>query len=611
MKIIMPDGSNTTMDDIVVSLKDDGIVFNEINPDNIELVRKHHKSYIQQRIVSSRNTNVEYLDKYYNTRLSDLLAKEFISENMPEVMQSSKIILEHMSKNNNILLVSDFDSDGITSAAVGYKMFKKLFKYNNIEIIVNTRKNGNGINNTLRDILLSYEDIGLIITSDHGSSDGENLLKVKEGLNCDIIVTDHHLFAEDKAPYDIDVFVNPQRYDNDFKNISGTHVLYYTLLHAFYEYVGNNKKIPTKDETNYIYYLLTYVGLTTISDCMDLKNYINRKVVKKMLTDLNSKHTKHEPFWKHIIDDVVGSYIMDETSIGYKVSPLLNSPGRISNPRLSYELMISDDIEYTRELYEEAKIINSDRKKKQTTAVKSDTRIEYSDNVVCVTYIEDADGVQGIVANNIMYNDGYKIVIVFTKAMDEKHGEVFTGSGRSQDVGLDLKDVLDTINKKDDILLKYGGHKGAVGCKIKPDLKKFFNLLKEEISKREVTEIVNHYIDDYIYSMKKLILNMFDIIDIAPYGIGYAKPIFASDLFIHSYRIFKTNDYFITLDVKMRDTDTYSIKVFYNVKEADIEEFENNLINNKYIRLVYNMSINSYRKYNNIILNGIDMKFKK
>jgi len=498
---------------------------------------------------------------------------------------------------------------GITSAAIAHKFFLDVYEYDNIEVVVNKRSDGNGINSALTNMIINIckndDDIGLIITSDHGSNDKLNIETIMSETSIPFIVTDHHLFDQDTAPTSATAFINPQRYDNNIlSDMTGTGVVYFTLAHAF---LSNGN--PDKSKLDKMYYLITYIGLTLISDCMDLKNFVNRKLLIKTLSDLNSLNIKHDPFWSLTIRKNAKTYLMDETTLGYDVIPMLNSPGRIADARLSYELLMSPTEDIAELLYEDIKEINKNRKDIQSKAVDVGKKEEYTDGKIKVMVVDDSDGVQGIIANNVMYNDNYKIVIVFTKKK-RFDGYVYIGSGRSQEDGLNLKDVLTEVANKSDIILKHGGHKKAIGVKIKPNLKEFYDLLKEEVSKYDVVEIKNTYVEDYIFSTKKLLLTMFDVINAGPYGIGYEKPMFCSDFYIESYRIYKRSNILLSFKVKFDPNTESNMSVFYSIKKNELEHIENELKRTKFIRMTYSFNVNSFRSQNKILLQPTKIVFK-
>jgi len=602
-------GSRLTFDDIKKDLLKDNIRIMEPSKELLGMAKTTYKSRMQQSILANRYKDTEELDKNLKYTLDDILSKEFIEQHLPIIKTSTELLVNAINANEHIVVVSDYDVDGVTSGAILYYLFHDLFKYENVEYIINKRDFGNGINKTITKRLIEYnkvKKIGLFITSDAGSHDEESYKVLKEETDMKIIVTDHHLFSEDEFPNSADALVNPQRYDNDFKYLTGTHIAYYTLLHAYL----TMHDVITEEAKKVIYYKLLYVGMTVISDCMDLKHYINRKVVKYMLVELNRKDIEHDPFWAYIIKEISNGYLITETTLSYNVISMLNSPGRISNPRISFELLTSGNADVAEQYHKDISVINNTRKDKQKKAFKSTKKEEFSDGAIKVMVIDDINGIQGIVANNVMYEDNFKAVIVFSK-VSLPTGEVYIGSGRSQDENINLKEILDGVNDATDIMISYGGHEKAVGVKILPDLKKFYTTFKAEVDKHEVKKIEYTDVEDYIFSVKKIITNMADIDSMSPYGIGFPLPTFAGDFSIVSYRIYQNNGYYLSLKVNVGTNDTAIMSAFYHVKSSEIEEFSDDLKYQKNIRMVFTLDVNTFRMYNRIQINVKELIFKK
>ncbi|RLE47481.1 hypothetical protein DRJ25_02305 [Candidatus Woesearchaeota archaeon] len=604
----MPQGESLPLHEIISGLANDDIEIKKPDSKIINLLSKYFTSNVTKKIVANRYKDVSMVEKYFNTKLHDILNIEFIEKWLPDVSKSTPIINDVIAKGGKIVLVIDSDSDGVTSGAISHKMLNDVFHHDDVEVFVNKRADGNGINTVLTGLIIKYceeEEVSLIVGSDHGSNDRVNVTKIMDVTKVPVIITDHHLFNKEDAPFNAEAFINPQRYENNIlADMTGTGVVYFTLLHA--RLIKGN---VTKEELDKIYYLLTYVGLTLISDCMDLKNYINRKILIKTLTDINNMKIKHDPFWELIIAKNKSTYLIDETTLGYNVIPMLNSPGRIADARFSYELIMSPSLDIANMLYEDVKEINTKRKELQTKALAVGKKEEYTDGIVKVMVVEESDGVQGIIANNVMYDDGYKIVIVFTR--QRRHdGYILVGSGRNQEDGLNLKDVVTAVSTKSDFIIKFGGHKGAIGIKMKDNLKEFFDLLKTEASRNKVEEKKTTYIEDYIFSTKKLLLTLFDVINAGPFGIGYEKPLYCSDLYIESYRIYKRSTVLLNFKVKFSKNAASSMGVFYSIKKSELAEVEEKLKSTKFIRLTYSFNVNSFRNQNKIQLQPTKLIFK-
>lgn len=612
MTFIDINGKKTTQSELEESLNRDNIYYTEENSKVADYLKDIKLPFISKRIYSNRYENVKQVKDYIDTKLNTILNGEYISKHLPTVLDSTPIINKHIENNSRILIVVDYDVDGVTSGAIAYKMFVKLFEYTNIEMVVNKRANGNGINTTLtKDICDIHTDrkFDLMITADHGSSDRVNITIIKEKLGVDIIVTDHHLYKDDLYPNNVEAFVNPQQNnhlgeDNIFKSITGATVIYFTLLHVYFKH--ENKKSTYK--TEYIYYLLNYVGMTVISDCMDLKSFINRKIITKMLHTLNNRKPQMDMFWKYVKNKIYDMGMINESTIGYNVTPMLNSPGRIADARLSYELLISEDEFMTNELYEDVSDVNDKRKLLKSKTSASKDIVKYTDGVVLVALINNSEGIQGIIANDYLYNDKYRVVVCFTKKR-QGDGYIYAGSGRSLGSEFPFKEVVDNVKLNSDTVIEHGGHNSAVGLKIKPDLKKFYDSLVKESHKFKLVKEDKQYIDDYIYSFKKILVNLQHISDISPFGIGFDKPLFCSDFIIGSFRVIEKSNYYLIMSVTLPHNGSGIINVFYTIKESEYKEFEYKLRHSKQVRMVYNLDVNVFNNNMKIQINPTYIKF--
>lgn len=438
-------------------------------------------------------------------------------------------------------------------------------------------------------------------------ADGKNLSIIKKETNADVIVTDHHLVDATKYPYDVDAVVNPQRENGTIsRNLSGTHVIYYLLLYTAYKLYDN--RIPTA-KLNMFYYYLTYVGLTIISDFMRLNDYVNRKIVIKALGIINNDKIKHNAFWNVVKSKVKSSYYINETTLSFELIPLINSTNRVDFPIKGYELLTVDDYEYGLHLYENIVKINDRRKDLQNKGINSKHVTKYEDSVIHISVSKDVKDVQGILASRMLSDFNFMLAIVFTVSSD---GTTLAGSGRMTDRdGNNLRDILSNINDKSDLIIEYGGHSGAAGLKIKNRPKEFFKLLQEEVKHTTLKRDDSLYVDDIIYSNRKLITTVYDIRNGGPYGSSYAKPTFVSDVAIDSYRVYdKKQNVYLSAMVKLSDKSNHAVNMFYSIPMGDKDEFLNTLKNTKHLRIVYSISINNYMDNNKISLDAIKVFLK-
>ena len=579
-----------------IDLAVDNIKLKTPNKDIMDFFKT--KKTLIKRIYATRYNDLTEFKKVNELPFSRILSLEYLKD-LKDIDEASDIIGAVISSKKRIMICSDSDSDGVTSAAIGHLMFKNIFKYSNFEVVVNRREFGNGINNTTTEILMDIhkeKPFDLLITSDHGSHDLKNLTILKKELGIQIIVTDHHLIEEATSPLKVvDAFVNPQRDDSTFsKKITGTVVLYFVLVYTLIKHFNTNYE----KGIDLVYKYIAFAGLTTISDAMDLKEAINRKLVIKTIELLNSNLLDDILFWRLAKDRLSKGPIIDTTQLSFELIPMLNTPGRIGNPRLSFNTLIATNENKGLDLYDSLDNLNNVRKEKQTKVLADENHVTYSNGTVLVMLAENSNNIQGIVANNIIFNDDYKIGFVF--AVSPTDDKILLGSGRmleDPNNPQSLVDIIDEVAKNTGMVIAHGGHALAMGLKINNNLKGFYTALVKVLNKKKIKKsepII--YVDEIIYSNKKLLTSILDIKEAAPYGIGFPKPLFVSEGILHAYRIIdKGPNIYMSGFIKLSEQSTYKIGFFYTIKREEKDAMLEAIKHATHIRIVYEFATNSFR----------------
>jgi len=600
---------NEKIKNILSNAKKDNIVLKEMNKEVYDQMQIFGTKYLVRKIYANRLNSVDELMKIFGLEFKTIMTLDYIKQ-LPDVDKAADVIYKHIKNNDKILIVTDYDVDGVTSAAIMHLLLKNIFDYDNFDVIVNKREYNNGINDTIRNMIIDYckkdPSIKLMITGDHGSSDRSNYNKIKEATDIDIVVTDHHLFNDELAPreQDVEAFVNPQRGKSDFNEMSGAGISYFTLLYTALKYMSDKLD---KDKWDLIYYYLTYIGLTLISDSRSMKDALNRKITRKALNILNSKRTKHNVFWTIVKEKLDSSYFIDETKLSYEIIPHLNTPGRIGDPYYSYMFMVAEDEDSARLLYNDIENLNDTRKERQNTITDKGSDIEYKNDILYVSYVKNAHNLQGIVANRYIYeNNNYQIAFVFSRSPSNHDKNVYVGSGRCRNSDISIKNILDNIAEKYDIIVKHGGHDMAVGIEIKGDIKKFFDIFNQELKQYNINKSQIE-VDDVIISNKKLLVSMMDVKDSGPYGVEFPKPTFLSEFIIEGYKIFKKK--YLVMYLRLSESSDYKVRLMYTIKKDELDETLDNLKYKNKIRAVYNISVDTYMNTNKILLNGLYVKF--
>ena len=563
-----------------------------IKPNKVvyDYVYNKTKSREQALIPANRYSNLYNLQKYDNSRLRYIMDKRFI-KHLPDVDKAADILNKHVKNNSLIYQVIDYDVDGITSGAVGFLMFKKIFNYKRYKVLVNNRSWKNGVNDTIIETLLERhknQPIGLVVTSDHGSSDGDRIQKLKDA-GIDVIVTDHHLPSITNSPLNIaDAFVNHKRVDSLFTNdITGTAVLFFTYVYYALTYLKSNKETINK-----FYDLLPYVGLTTISDSVDMGDWVNRKFVKYTLNTLNSNR-KLTPFWEVIKDTVFSGWFIDQEFISFNLVAKLNSPGRIGNPEASLKLMIANTPMKAQDLLEEIEELNNKRKQIQNDAIKN-LDLELVNDDISIAYKKDITGIQGIIASKLLYKNQTTIAFCFT----DEYEDTVSGSARSLSKDVSLIELLNKLKNKD-YILRYGGHAMACGIELKKDsIETFYEDLKKVINTSHAE--VNHFaLDDLITEEKQIYKTFMANVAELPYGQNYSQPLYASKIrLVNKKLIEKNGNTFLIGTIKLitdQGLSKSSFKIFHTVTSEEEKEKLKNAVN-KDMLAVYTLGLNKYKQ---------------
>lgn len=485
--------------------------------------------------------------KYGLTKITtEVLMDYFNTENIDSIMENLYPYIDINTMNNKtiknaseflkdtifntekkILLITDYDCDGISSAVIGERLFRKVMNSNRYRVLVNKRKYGNGISHDLlNEVNISEYDI--IITADHGSSNNSIFKELKEkNSNLKIILTDHHTFREDNKPTHADYFINNQLFFQEdkkeweiFKDASGCLMLFCLLYQTL-------KDSLSKDIIALEAY--PFLAITAISDVMPMNSAINRSLIHSGIRVMNDKRS--------ILFNTIKSYCIQEPLytpevIKFNLSPLINTGNRQHCEEMTFRLLSSDTPSEITDLLSELLTKNNERKKMTnalTTAILKSDKLkgEYGQTITIKTTM----GINGIISSKIG-EIKQKPTICFLEENGEYHG-----SARSILEEIDIIEILDRLNK-DGLIKKYGGHREAAGCSVES-----FNIdefrYKFDLYVKEKLESCN--IDRNTISVfRKLdprevnVNNIINLSHLEPTGKDFKDPVFYTELTINS-----------------------------------------------------------------------------
>jgi single-stranded-DNA-specific exonuclease len=495
------------------------------------------------------------MDKQMIANLEEILKKQTASRkvktlidiphfsNLKNNIRAAKRILELLFDGKRMLIVGDYDTDGILATSIIYSFLQDCGFGDCVEYFIPSRiKDGYGMTPNVV-IHAKKEMFDFIVTVDNGIAAVDAVKLAKEN-GIEVIITDHH--TAPKVLPDVDIIVNP-RVDGEtleYTYISGATVAWY-LVAAL--------KAELESDIDIRQYI-DFVAITIVSDVMPLDD-INLAFLNYGLKLI--KQQKREIY--KLVWNEWSIPTVNETSLGFNLVPMINAIGRIDDANLGVAMFVSSDKELIKKTYLEMKSINETRKDMTRTYVKEAEEIvsKIPDSGSAIIVRGDFhEGIVGIIAGKLAERHK-KPAYVFTYS--EEKG-VWKGSGRSYaDVHL-----YDLTSSASEFIAGFGGHKGAVGAAVADDkFEEFEKAIKKQAAAYDRELFVDkssNFIDCELNDIDIDVMKMID--SYGPYGNGNKKPTFRTNARITINRVLKEGIHY-----KAMLNGKY-VGLFFNVKDS-------------------------------------------
>ena len=340
-----------------------------------------------------------------------------------------------------IAVFGDFDVDGITSTCLLTEALRSLG--GRVHPFIPRRfDEGYGLTQAALDRVIEDCAPSLIITVDNGIAARDEVGYVRE-RGVDIVVTDHHEPA-DLVPAGVPVTDPKLDEDSPSRELAGAGVALKLV-----QVLGARLDKPQ------LWRAYTEVAaLGTVSDMMALTPE-NRALVADGIAHMRATTRPGYVALAALTRTDLATITAD--SLSFSLIPRLNAAGRMADPALALDLLLSRDSVEAGRLAAELEQINQDRR-----AIEAELT-EEAEALVASTY----DGGRAIVVGGEGWHEGVK-GIVASRLTNRYHvpallfsitDGVARGSGRS--VG--RVNLFEAVERCSDLLIRFGGHAGAVG----------------------------------------------------------------------------------------------------------------------------------------------------
>ena len=426
---------------------------------------------------------------------------------IPGLVEAADRVQRAVDGGERIAIFGDFDVDGMSSTCLLTLALRKL----GVEVhpyIPHRFDEGYGLSREALDRVIEGSHPDLIITVDNGIASSKEVDWL-ESQGIDVVVTDHHEPA-DLVPQNVPVADPKLVSDCVSRDLAGAGVALKLICELGRRYGQPDLWRSYTDVAT----------LGTISDMMLITGE-NRALVTDGIARM--RQTSRPGLVALAAVAGVNLAEISSGSLPFSLIPRLNAAGRMGQTSVAFDLLLTDDAAEAARLAARLETINQDRREiegelcEEAMAMADAT---YEGGRVIVVGGEGwHEGVKGIVASRLV-NHYHVPAILFTISDGVAHG-----SGRS--VG--SVDLFHAVEQCQDLLIRFGGHAGAVGVTVDAaNLDAFRERLEEVLDQLPAEDFVDKDEVAAIVNLGELSIPAISSLEVlAPFGQGNKIPLMA------------------------------------------------------------------------------------
>ncbi|MDQ6670226.1 MAG: single-stranded-DNA-specific exonuclease RecJ [Chloroflexota bacterium] len=433
-------------------------------------------------------------------------------ELLADVPRAVERLVRAKRQGEQVAVFTDYDADGVNSAAV-LATGLRMVGINPQVRLPNRFVDGYGLTPSIV-VELASAGANVIVTADCGSTAHEAALVARQ-LGIDLIITDHHQCpAELPEAY---ALVNPWRPDCGYPcdYLCGAGVAF-KLMQALADALLPEGRAAMEP-------LLDLVAVATVADIMPLLGE-NRRLV---LAGLRIMNAFPRPGVRALIETSgLKPGEVDAAALGFRVAPRVNAAGRLDDPNLAYQLLMSESYEEAFELAAEINRLNEERQaltRTYTALAQELVQAQFESGEYALVCGGDdwPAGIVGLVAGKLAqaYN---RPTLVY-----RRYDGMVSGSGRS----IPGFNLLGALRACDDVFDRYGGHQAAAGFSLSAErldelVERFQLAVRETLPPERLEPIL--WIDGYLKPETICYDFARSLEKLAPFGQGFQYPTFAA-----------------------------------------------------------------------------------
>lgn len=429
------------------------------DPDRIAALQRAAgiPAVVAQLLVARGTTDAAAARRFLDPQLSALHDPELL----PGCEAAARRIHQAIAARRRITIYGDYDVDGMTGTALLWLCLRMLGAEADY-YVPHRIDEGYGLHCEALETL-ARNGAELLVTVDCGVT-ALAAAEACAGMGLELVITDHHEPGPElpRAAAVVHPRLPGSRYP--FGALSGSGVALKLAWSLCRQASGTKKVAPRMRE-----FLLQAVGLAALGTVADVVPLVdeNRILVHYGLMSLAARPT---PGLAALLR-VAGLHDkerLDGEDLAFALAPRLNAAGRLGQPQLGVELLLTERPDRAEELAQYIDQLNESRKTLERSILlaagkQARTRFDPAHDAALVLDGRGwHPGVIGIVAGRLAERFHRPVVLVGWDSAGVKPG---IGSARSVP-GFDLYAALRACGQ---YLLSYGGHAAAAGLRIAPD----------------------------------------------------------------------------------------------------------------------------------------------
>ncbi|GAK50527.1 single-stranded-DNA-specific exonuclease RecJ [Candidatus Moduliflexus flocculans] len=457
-----------------------------------------------------RNRGIEDKERFLRPDFDADLHNPFLMADMEKAVERLKSALRDQQR---VMIIGDYDADGITGTAMLYETFKKIGMQHIICRLPHRIHDGYGfqphfVNEAVRD------KVELIVTVDNGVSSYEAISLAKEA-GIDVIICDHHTISGALPPADAILHPKLDRSEYPFPDLTGVGVAF-KFAQALCP-----RLMSSQDAEKFLKWSLDLVAIGTVADCATVTGE-NRTLIKYGLIVIEKTR---RPGLRNILNHCLGKNpTYDATLIGFRIAPRINAAGRLSHPESSLKLLITENVLEADVLARELQELNAKRQEHTLQAVAQAKEQLWQDILnekILIAHNKDwHPGIVGLIAGRLT-EEYHRPSIIF----HEREDGTLVASARS----IEPFNIVQAISGQKELLLRYGGHSQAAGCSLTKENYRAFSDNMKTLANAALSDdnLCDTIEIDCELTPEQITLELKRQLDaLEPHGIGNERPLF-------------------------------------------------------------------------------------